>query len=449
MKNQTQFGTGAITGKSILKMAGMAVLAAFLCVGCVDKKDAEHIITFDANGGTVTPQADTTDAGGRLTYLPTPTRDGYTFNGWFTAATDGTAVTTSTVFKNDTPIYAQWTLRTHTISFIANGGTVTPNNDLTGDGWKLASLPTPIKDGYTFSGWFTADTDGEVITTSTVFTKNTAVYAQWTLNTYTITFDVNASDGSLTPTSGTTGEGWKLASLPTPTKTGYMFKGWYTAAAGGTEVTTSTVFTANTTIYAQWQRPRGNDISNYRTVTIGTQTWMAENLDYDVTGSVCYNNSEYNCAKYGRLYTWETAMGGASSSSESPSGVQGVCPVGWHLPSDAEWDTLITTVGDALTAGTKLKATSGWVNFWDGTEHTDEQGTDDYGFSALPGSSGDQWNGYFAAAGTGVNGLWWSSTEYSPGYSTAWYRNMNSYDEDVVKISNCKCLLLSVRCVQD
>jgi hypothetical protein len=101
----------------------------------------------------------------------------------------------------------------------------------------------------------------------------------------------------------------------------------------------------------------------YKTVVIGTQNWMAENLNYNVSGSHCYDNLESNCNKYGRLYDWATA--------------KTVCPAGWHLPSGTEWATLINYVGGSNIAGKKLKATSGWNNGGNG------QNT--YGFSALPG----------------------------------------------------------------
>jgi hypothetical protein len=82
------------------------------------------------------------------------------------------------------------------------------------------------------------------------------------------------------------------------------------------------------------------NIEDYKTVPIGTQQWMAKNLNCNVSGSVCYNNDPANCDTYGRLYNWTAA--------------KTVCPTGWHLPSDAEWDALITAVGGPSTAGTKL-----------------------------------------------------------------------------------------------
>jgi hypothetical protein len=112
------------------------------------------------------------------------------------------------------------------------------------------------------------------------------------------------------------------------------------------------------------------DDATYKAVLIGGQVWMAENLNYDVPGNatdVCYQNNDDNCVTYGRLYNWATAMGGSASSTANPSGVQGVCPAGWHLPSSAEWNVLMKFVNPSCTdnngcdgAGTKLKATRGW-----------------------------------------------------------------------------------------
>ncbi|GBU20365.1 hypothetical protein R80B4_00242 [Fibrobacteres bacterium R8-0-B4] len=223
--------------------------------------EGKYIIRFNANGGSVTPATDTS-AGGTLSSLPAPTRDGYTFNGWFTAATGGTKITTNSVYNANTTIYAQWTVNTYTITFNANSGTVTPASGTTGIGGKLTSLPTPTRTDHIFNGWFTAATGGTQVTTNTVFSANTVIYAQWTVSERpTVTF--NANGGSVSPTYSVIGADGKLASLPEPaTRIGYAFDGWFTAAAGGTRVTTSTVFNGNTTIYARWT------VSTY-TVTFG------------------------------------------------------------------------------------------------------------------------------------------------------------------------------------
>ncbi|MCL2101916.1 MAG: hypothetical protein FWH22_09430, partial [Fibromonadales bacterium] len=121
----------------------------------------------------------------------------------------------------------------------------------------------------------------------------------------------------------------------------------------------------------------------YKWVIIGSQVWMAENLNYNASGSLCHDNSTSNCDTYGRLYNWNTAMSNAASSNATPSGVQGVCPQGWHLPSDAEWGILVKYVDpnwtsdswDGNVSGTKLKANSSLWLFGGA-------GTDDHGFSA-------------------------------------------------------------------
>lgn len=154
------------------------------------------------------------------------------------------------------------------------------------------------------------------------------------------------------------------------------------------------------------------DGKKYRTVTIGTQTWMAENLNFKTEYSYCYNDSAEYCSKYGRLYIWAVAVGigmvdgGYNDIEAIPSG-NGVCPSGWHLPSDTEWNILINTVGDTIigvkwTAGTVLKSVSGW--YW----YEDSNGTDAFSFSALPA-------GYRYGSGNfyyeGNIAVFWSSTQ--------------------------------------
>jgi len=183
----------------------------------------------------------------------------------------------------------------------------------------------------------------------------------------------------------------------------------------------------------------------YRTVKIENQTWMAENLNYDVVGSVCYDNDPANCDKYGRLYKWATAMAlpdscnGIKCTSIIGTKHKGICPSGWHIPSDDDWATLANFVG-ASTAGTKLKATSGWNNY----NGKSGNGQDTYGFAALPGGFGNS-DGSFANAGG--HGLWWSASEDNS--DSAYYRVMSYSYEGVYYFNYDKDLLFSVRCVQD
>lgn len=128
----------------------------------------------------------------------------------------------------------------------------------------------------------------------------------------------------------------------------------------------------------------------YRTVTIGNQTWMAENLQLNVPDSTFYNNDEAtygrNGKNYGRLYKWNDAIG--------------ISVTGWHLPTSAEWDELVNAVGSPADAGIKLKATTGWSNI---------NGTDNYGFSVFP-TGGKYSNDFY---NMGDFAILWTATEYS------------------------------------
>jgi uncharacterized protein (TIGR02145 family) len=164
------------------------------------------------------------------------------------------------------------------------------------------------------------------------------------------------------------------------------------------------------------------DGKKYKIVKVGTQTWMAENLNYAAKGSECYENNAANCAKYGRLYDWTTA--------------KKACPAGMHLPRDAEWTTLVKYAGGESTAGKKLKSKSGW--------NENGNGTNDFGWSALPGGFGIS-GGYFGGAGN--DGIWWSATESNA--NRAWGRLMGDLNVDVYRNDYDDAFLLSVRCVQD
>lgn len=177
----------------------------------------------------------------------------------------------------------------------------------------------------------------------------------------------------------------------------------------------------------------------YKKVTIGTQTWMAENLNYETANSLCYMDS---CAKYGRYYTWADAMDSAAVFSDNAKGcgydvectiktpARGICPEGWHIPDSTEWRTLYSVMGkNAMQA----KGFDGWPD-----------ATDAYGFTALPAG------GYMGGAFYDVGGYarFWSAaefTEYDNHSADYWYLNaigatLSFADEN---------FSLSVRCLKD
>ncbi|MBO7412629.1 MAG: fibrobacter succinogenes major paralogous domain-containing protein [Fibrobacter sp.] len=203
------------------------------------------------------------------------------------------------------------------------------------------------------------------------------------------------------------------------------------------------------------------DGQTYKTVKIGEQWWMAENLNYRYiqqtynggegdSSSYCYDNDPANCEKYGRLYLWSAAMDSAGIISDNTANgcgygeicnldnvkVRGVCPEGWHLPDITEWNALFNAVGGRATAGIMLKSTEGWIS--------NGNGSDAYSFSALPagfrGINGDYLN-------EGYRTLFWSSTE-DVRYDAF---NMDLYyDLDNANLRNdYKDFGFSVRCVKD
>ena len=182
----------------------------------------------------------------------------------------------------------------------------------------------------------------------------------------------------------------------------------------------------------------------YKVVTIGEQTWMAHNLNYETdAGSYCYKDSTKYCTKYGRLYTWATAVG--KSEEECGEGVEcnldtgyvrGVCPKGWHLPDTTEWNALFTAVDGKATAGTMLKFTEGWKN--------NGNGSDAYFFSALPAGR-RYYDGGFIDEGRYA--YFWSSTEYSS--SNAYFMYLYYNTGDAYLFYDIKNYGYSVRCLRD
>ena len=207
------------------------------------------------------------------------------------------------------------------------------------------------------------------------------------------------------------------------------------------------------------------DGNTYKTVKIGEQVWMAENLNYADSvktpslkeNSWCYGNVAANCEKYGRLYTWAAAIDsvklandvmnpldcGYGKTCDFSGTVQGICPSGWHLPSRDEWNTLITAVGGDSKAGTALKSTSGWTSL----NGVSGNGTDAFGFSALPAGYRDRHGRYYSERSYAE---FWTSTEDAEDGS------YNAYDMSIfvetyasLNVSSSKPYGYSVRCLKD
>ena len=295
------------------------------------------------------------------------------------------------------------------------------------------------------------------------------------LSAGTLSGNQNICDGSTTTFSSTqSGGSWSSSNTGTATVNG---SGDVTGQSAGTATITYTVdgtggcsdATATRTVTTE-SCPCGSatnltdtrDSKTYGIVEIGNQCWMSENLAYlpSVVGPGTgngtnpyyyvygYNGTDVTTAKsggnystYGVLYNWPAIMDGAGSSSTNPSGVQGVCPTGWHLPSDEEWKELEMQLGmspvDADATG------------WRGTNEGDQLktsswgGTNSSGFTALPGGYRNA-NGSFYGEGSGDH--WWSATESGAG---AWRRSLYSSRSDVYRDTRDKGFGFSVRCIRN
>lgn len=284
-----------------------------------------YTVTWNANGGTVSPASVSKTHGSTLGTLPTPTRAAdaqytYTFKGWFTAATDGTQISASTTVTGNVTYYAQWTatLRSYTATFNGNGGgTPSPSTITKTYDSELGTLPTCSRTGYTFLGWYTASSGGTKISSTTKITGTVTYYAQWSINSYTLTYNVNGGN-AVSPASKSVQYGSAYGTLPTPTKSSdaeytYAFAGWYTAASGGTQVTTNTTMGAgNTTIYAHWTATRRSYTISYQT-TYGTLNRTSQSVAYNSKGS-CTLTMPSNTAEFTYTFVgWYTAANGGGT----------------------------------------------------------------------------------------------------------------------------------------
>ena len=165
----------------------------------------------------------------------------------------------------------------NSIVFDSNGGSSIDSVSIR-VGQSVGELPTPIREGYTFAGWWTAIGGGMPITAETIVTNDMALFAHWKINTYTITFIEYTANGFSSSTVRTRTYGSTLGSLPTPTREGYAFDGWWTAASGGTQVSASTTVTGDVTYYAHWTKNHdiadGVEATDFAWTTGGEAGWL-------------------------------------------------------------------------------------------------------------------------------------------------------------------------------
>lgn len=249
-----------------------------------------YTITFNGNGGTASVASMTTGNDGMLSELPTATRNNYVFDGWYTSANGGTKVNKNKVYIEDTILYAHWLQQAtppspsipsnkYTITYDSNGGSGEMKSDTVEQGkeFTLPNCTFTAPDGKEFKAWKIENKEYAPNDTY-LFTNDTTVYAVWKeidASTYTINFDANG--GTVTPSKMITQNDGTLSSLPTPTRNGYTFKGWYTSANGGVKVNENEVYSKDTTLYAKWEKKSSTGSSR------GSSGSKSSSTLYDIT----------------------------------------------------------------------------------------------------------------------------------------------------------------------
>jgi len=448
------------------------------------------VASAPANGGEVTLTPNRTNfAADEQVALSATAMDGYMFIGWAGASTSASA-TIDVRMDSNKPLVAIFNptntagATTHTLvttAFPEHSGTVFVNSaastgTTTHDNGAEITVSAKAAQGYVFSGWSGALTS-EASPTAIIMDNSKTLVAMFTLVVYTLTVGSNPETGGTVFVDGTALKGVveqnvgarvRVYALPAA---GYVFTGWSVAEMGAENPEWITVTESNQRLIANFTHtgaivvnPCADDLGSdeccdanpthlscvntftdgrdgqvYRMVTIGTQAWMAENLNFAADGSVCYDNDSNNCNTYGRLYDWATVMDLSSNCNfgECAGQVQyrhqGICPLGWYVPSDDEWQTLIDFVG--INPGAKLKSTSGWAG--------DGHGSDRFGFSAMPGGGYNNNTGSFEV---GMQGFWWSATE-SDINASRW--TIHHTSNAMSGYNNPKSTMFSLRCIQN
>ena len=214
-------------------------------------------VSFDACGGYMESIRKYVTYGQIYGELPTASKSNYSFDGWYTAASGGTKVTSSTaVTRSDShTLYAHWAAKSMTVSLNANGGSVSNGSKTVVFNNTYGDLPTASRSNYNFDGWYTAASGGTKVASSTAVTRsdNHTLYAHWVPKSMTVSF--NGNGGSVSNGSKTVVFNSTYGDLPVPKKDYQNFIGWYTSASGGDKITGSTTVSRsdNHTLYARWE----------------------------------------------------------------------------------------------------------------------------------------------------------------------------------------------------
>jgi uncharacterized repeat protein (TIGR02543 family) len=206
-----------------------------------------YTITYEENGGSDVINY-TAQFGTALTAPTAPTKVGHTFDGWYSDVALTVAFTFTTMPAQHTTLYAKWVVNNYTISFESNGGNAV-TGITQGYGTTVVAPTAPTRLGHTFDGWYSDVALTLAYTFTTMPAQNMTLYAKWSTNSYTISFEENGGSDvpNITEVYGTT-----LATPTAPTKEGYVFVGWYSDVALTLAYTFTTMPAQNITLYAKW-----------------------------------------------------------------------------------------------------------------------------------------------------------------------------------------------------
>ena len=294
----------------------------------------KYTVTFKYNDGKTTDTTKDVTYDSTYGILPTISRVGYTFKGWYNGNTQISS-TTKVSTASDHNIEAKWEVNKYTVTFVYDNGSANTTKTFAYD--SLYELPEPTKTGYIFQGWFTSDNQSITSETKVSIAEDHTLTAKWNASGYTVTY--NANGGTVTPSSAGVTYDSTYSSLPTPSRTGYTFTGWYTSSTGGTKVenTTKVTTASNHSIYAHWS-------ANTYTVT-----FVYGNGSANTTTNVTYNSAYGELpspTRTGYIFSsWATTGGTTVTSSTTVN-------IAENHTLTAQWNAITYTVAYNKNGGT-------------------------------------------------------------------------------------------------
>ncbi len=333
--------------------------------------DPQYSVSFNTNGGSAVP-SQTINHGSLATQPSNPTRTNYTFAGWFSDSGLTTAFNFSTAITGTTPLYAKWTINSYSVSFNTNGGSAVSVQTI--NHGSLATQPSnPTQTGYTFAGWFSDSGLTTAFNFSTAITGATTLYAKWTLNSYSVSFNTN---GGSVVSSQTINHG-SLATQPSnPTQTGYTFAGWFSDSGLTTAFNFSTAITGATTLYAKWTlnsysvsfNTNGGSVVSSQTINHGSLATQPSNptqTGYTFAGwfsdsglTTAFNFSTAITGATTLYAKWTANTPTAITGSASSATVSGVTLAG-TVNDNGQNTTVSFDYGLSNTYGMSVNATTG------------------------------------------------------------------------------------------